>query len=255
MVAFNEDSERASVADEEELKSLVYHKSIDVISRVIENRNLTEELALVIANRRNISPKALEFLAQDKRWENSYSIKLAICRNPKTPQRLALAIIKNLKIFDLADLTRNPIVPATLRLKIELHIAEKIPAMPLGIKTTLARRASSNVLMRLMEDGMKQVVSVCLDSPYMTEATIYKIVSLETTSPQVIRLIANHSKWSSRYQIRRALIVNNYTPLSCVVSFLKNMKASDLKELYSAPEVPLSTKPFIYKELHSREES
>jgi len=40
-----------------------------------------------------------------------------------------------------------------------------------------------------------------------------------------------------------------------IVNFLKNIKTSDLKELYEAHEVPSSTKPFIYRELLDRVET
>jgi len=36
------------------------------------------------------------------------------------------------------------------------------------------------------------------------------------------------------------------------VEFLENIKTTDLKELYEAPEVPSSTKPFLYRELLDR---
>jgi hypothetical protein len=51
-----------------------------------------------------------------------------------------------------------------------------------------------------------------------------------------------------------ALILNIHTPLTRVLSFLKNIKKSDLRDLYEAPETPSSTKPFIYSELLEREE-
>jgi hypothetical protein len=109
--------------------------------------------------------------------------------------------------------------------------------------------------MKLIQDGMKEVVITCLDSPYLTEGDICKIISMKKISSLVIRLIANHPKWSYRYHVQWALILNNHTPLSSVVNFLKNIKTTDLKELYAAPEVPSSTKPFIYRELSERDQA
>lgn len=126
--------------------------------------------------------------------------------------------------------------------------------MPLGIKITLAKRASNNVLMRLIEDGMNEVVTACLDSPYITEGDISKIISMKKIASHVIQQIAKHPGWSCRYHIQWALILNNHAPLSCVVNFLKNMRTADLKELYAAPDLPSSTRPFIYRELVYREE-
>jgi hypothetical protein len=238
----------------EEIKLLVYHPSSKVISKLIYNNNLTEDLALTIANRKNINPEILESLYNDLRWKQSYRIILALCKNPKTPQKISLSLIKSLRMFDLSDLTRNQHVPINLRKKAESHINEKILSMPLGIKITLAKRASSNVLMRLIADGMKEVANACLDSPYIIESDISKIISMKKIASHVIQEIAKHPKWSCRYHIQWALILNNHTPLSSVVNFLKNMRTADLKELYAAPDLPSSTKPFIHRELRDREE-
>ena len=244
----------ANTADEEDLKSLVHHPSSKVISKILLNRSLSEGLVIIIANRKNVNAEILESLYNDIRWKDSYRVKLALCKNPKTPRRISLSIIKSLKIFDLADLTRNHNVPIDLRIKAEANIIEKILSLPLGIKLSIARRASSNVLVRLIVDGMKEVVIICLDSPYITEGDICKIVSMKKTTSQVIRQIANHPKWSYRYDVQWALILNNHTPLSCVVNFLKSIRTTDLKELYNLPAVPSSTRPFIYRELMDREE-
>ncbi len=242
-----------NIIGKEGLKSLAHHPSSNIVSKLLSEQNLTEEIVLIIANRKNINPKILESIYTDIRWKDSYRIKLALCKNPRTPLKVSLSIIEELKIFDLADLTRNSAVPITVRTKAESIITEKILSMPLGIKMTLAKRASNNVLFRLIEDGMKEVVAICLDSPYITEGDICRIVNLKRITSQVIRQIASHPKWSLRYEVQRALILNHHTPLSSVINFLKNIKTIDLKELYSLQEVPPSTKPFIYKELSERE--
>ncbi len=244
----------ASTGSEEELRLLVHHPSPKVISRLLLNENLKEELVIIIAQRKNLSSEILETLYHDLRWKESYRVMLALCKNRKTPQKISLSIIKSLRVLDLADLTRNRHIPINVRLRAEAAINEKILPMPLGIKKTLARRASSNVLLKLIEDGMRDVVSICLDSLNLTEGDIYKIVSMKKTASHVIQQIAKHPKWSCRYQIQLALIRNYYTPLSCVVIFLKKLKTVDLKELYAAPEVPASTKPFLHRELLERDE-
>jgi hypothetical protein len=254
MKDLSRDIQLASTGSEEELQYLVHHPSSKVIERLLLNPHLTEALVLVIAGRKNIETGILESIYQDKRWRDSYRILLALCKNPKTPQKITLSLLKSLRIFDLADLTRNQQIPINIRMKAEAHIIEKILTMPLGIKITLARRASSNILMKLLEDGMKEVVAVCLDSPQMTEGDICRILHMKKIASHVIRQISNHPKWSSRYDVQWALIRNNNTPLSRTVDFLKKMKTTDLKELYAAPEVPISTRPFIYREIIDREE-
>jgi hypothetical protein len=254
MKDIDRDRELASFGSEEDLRVLAYHPSDDVLSNLITNKDLTADIALIIANRKNISPEILESLSHNIRWKSSYRIMLALCKNPKTPQKISLSLIKSLKIFDIADLTRNQFIPISVKMKAEGAIIEKILSIPLGIKITLAKRAGSSVLMKLIEDGKKEVVAACLDSPQMTESEIYKVISKKTVSPHVIRQIADHPNWSCHYQIQWALILNIHTPLPRVLSFLKNIKSSDLRELHEAPELPSSTKPFIYSELLEREE-
>jgi hypothetical protein len=254
MKVSDEDLKTAGAATEEELKTLVHHPSSQIISRILLNRNLTEDLALVIANRKNIHPEIIEILYHTDKWKKCYRIVLSLCKNPRTPQKISLSLLKSLRIIDVADLTRNKQVPITLRAKAEAYINEKMLALPLGIKIAIARRASGNVLTRLILDGMKQVVDVCLQSPYITEADICKIVHMKKTTTQVIRQIAEHPKWRLRYYVQWSLIRNNNAPLAHVVNYLEKIKTTDLKELYHDPEVPISTKPFIYRELLDRGE-
>ncbi len=244
----------ACCASEDELKSLLHHSSVRVLQRILINPNLTEDHVLIISGRRNLPYEIIESIYADNRWKDSYRIKLALCKNPKTPQKISLSLIKSLKILDLADLTRNKNIPINVRTKAEAHIIEKIISLPLGIKMTLAKKASSNVLIKLIEDGMKEVVDICLESPYITEGDICKIVNMKKITSQVIRQIANHPKWSVRYNVQLALILNNNTPLSRIVDFIKTIKTYDLRDLYESPSLPISTKPFIYRELSNREE-
>jgi hypothetical protein len=250
------DTERAvmaaSAGSEEELRPLAYHPSSRVLLKVLSNKNVSEELVLIVAGRRNITPEVLESVYNDVRWRQSYRVMLALCKNPKTPQKISLSLLKSVRIFDQAELTRNQHVPINVRMRAEAAISEKMLSMPLGIKMSLARKASSNVIIKLMEDGMKEVVPLCLENPYMTEAVICKIINMKKIASHVIRRIADHPKWSSRYDVQWSLIRNNNAPLIRVVQFLRNIKTNDLRELYAAPEVPASTKPFIFRELADR---
>lgn len=252
MAELDDNIRQAVAASAEELKNLVYHASQKVIEKILRNENLTEELALIIAERKNVTPAILEHLSKDIRWKNSYHVKLALCKNPRTPQRISLQLLKNIRIFDLADLTKNYFVPPNLRIVSEAKVIERIPALPLGIKITLAKRANNNVILKLIEEGLKEVVTACFDSSQLTEGIIYTVINKKTTSRQVIRLIANNKRCTCSYEVRYALIANNHTPLSCIVDFLKHMKKTDLEKLYSASETPLSTKPYIYRELLER---
>lgn len=255
MVTAQERMRAALSAHGAELWALVRDPDPQVVSQATLNRNLTEEMAVFIAKRKIVPAETLEFLAADARFKGSYMLKVAICKNHRTPQKVTLSILKFIRLFDLSDITRDQHININIRQKVESMIGERIPAMPRGNKMALAKRASTNVLLALMERGDESVISVCLDSPLLTEAYLYKLINNPQTKPAVIKMLATHPKWSLSYFIRFALTRNFYTPMSCVAKFIAQMKTTDLKELYCDPKLPSSTKPFIFQELGERDET
>jgi hypothetical protein len=221
---------------------------------LLENRRLSEENVLIIANRKNLPPNILEALFKDKRWTESYNVRLALARNPKSPLSVSLTIARYLRLFDLEEITRSPFIPLVFRLKVEGIINERIPTMPLGNKKTLAKKAAGGVLLKLLLDADAEVVRLCLNNPHITEGHLFKVISRADTRLMTVLLIADHPNWSSRPLIRFSLARNARTPLSRSVPFLSTMKLTDLRELYTDPSAPVTIKPFVHRELLKRGE-
>lgn len=243
---------KASGAGPEDITRFLHDPSPNVIKALLDNKNLTEQDALIIANRKNLPGETLQAIYNDRRWADSYQMRLALAKNPKTPLFVSLSIARGLRLFDLANLSGSRLLPLTYRHKLEAVIIERLPALALGLKASLAKTASGNVMMKLMEDGNPEVVKSCLNNPHMVEANLYKTISRPHSVPGTIRMIAAHPNWSSRYIIRLALIRNPHTTLAQCMRFLPDIKTSDLKELYLDPSVPTSVKPYIHRELWER---
>ncbi len=252
MTSLEQRLEQAHTAQDEELWSLVRDTHPQVILNVTLNRSLNEEMALFLAKTRTTPAEALGFLAGDIRFKDSYKLKLALCRNPRTPQRVSFSLLKFLRIFDLGDLTRDQSVPVTMRQKIELMLTEKIPSMPSGVSIALAKRSNSAIVMALMARGDAKVVNACLDSPVITETHLCEIINRRSVKPAIIHMISEHPKWSLRYAVKYSLIRNFHTPMVHVTRFIPDMKTNDLRELYSSESLPKSTRPFIFSELKER---
>ena len=93
--------ELAIIADGEEIAQYVHDPSTKVIRALLGNRHLTEEEVMIIANRKNVPADILEMIAKDKRWAESYPVRLALARNPKSPISISLSIARYLRLFDL----------------------------------------------------------------------------------------------------------------------------------------------------------
>jgi hypothetical protein len=219
------------------------------------NKSLTEDMAVFIARKKKTSPEILGILSADIRFKGSYEVKLAICNNPKAPLKTVMYLLKFLRIFDLGDLTKNQNLPITIRQKIEYSIHEKIASLPSGVKVALAKRSSINIVVTLLENGDKNVICSCLESPLLTEDHLCRLINKPKNKHLLIKTIAEHQKWSLRYRIKYALARNYHTPMTHVIKFISSLKTSDLRELYSDQSLPASTRPYIYNELVLRDES
>jgi len=244
--------EQAAAVPEKQIDPFLHDPSPKVLKALLTNRLLTEEHALVIANRRNLSGDVLEAIAKDRRWAESYPIRMAIAKNPKTPLFISLSLARHLRLFDLADITRDHFLPLPYRKRIEAMIIERIPAMPLGIKKTLARRAAGNVLFTLLLSRDAEIIRTCLGNPHLMESHLFKYISRGNSLRETIRMIAEHPNWSCRAAVRMSLARNSQTPLQSSIRFFSRMTAQDLRELYRDPLVPVTVKPFIHRELWER---
>lgn len=244
--------ELAAAAAAEEIARYVQDPSPRVIRALLGNRQLTEEDILIVANRKNIPADILESIARDKRWSESYPVRLALARNPKSPLSVSLPISRFLRLFDLEEITRSHFITLVFRHKVENLIIERIPTMPLGNKKTLAKKAAGSVLLKLLQDRDAEVVQLCLNNPNMVEGHLFKIINREDTTAETIMMIAGHPNWSARTLIRFSLARNTLTPLAVSVPFLQSMKLMDLRELYADPSLPITIRPFVHRELVKR---
>ena len=245
--------EQAIAAGEKEIARYLHDPSPRVVRALLENRRLSEEDVLIIV-KRNLPSDILETIFKDKRWAESYPVRLALARNPRSPLSVSLSIARYLRIFDLEEITRSHFIPLVFRHKVEMIINERIPTMPLGNKKTLAKKAAGGVLLKLLLDSDAEVVKLCLNNPHITEGHLFKAISRTDTRAETILTIAKHPNWSSRSLIRFSLARNAHTPLSLSVRFLAAMKIMDLRDLYADPSVPVTIKPFVHRELWARGE-
>ena len=86
-----------------------------VIHALLENPRLTEAILLPMLHDEKTPTSTLAVLADATRWVARYPVRLAICRNPRTPTSSALKLLPLLKKGDLRAVAADPRLPGAVR--------------------------------------------------------------------------------------------------------------------------------------------
>ncbi len=244
--------QQARSATSEELFQLVLDPHPDVLQTVLKNRQLNEEHLLALLKRRDLPEELLKKVYQRHTESASHKLLLALVKNPNTPGSLIRNLLPRLRLFELLNLCIFPGATPDQRLAAEQAILRRLPMTPLGNKITLARRATAAVVAELLKDGDPQLVSVCLSSPRLQEAAIYQFLHGPKATAETISLIARHSRWQQRPNLRLAILKNRQTPNVWFTLWLPNLHTPLLKQLLPGRRLNPAQKILVQAELMKR---
>jgi hypothetical protein len=91
-----------------------------VIEALLENPRLTEGLLMPLVSSEVASPRVLAVVAASSKWSARYAVRLALCRNPKTPVDRVLQQLPMLKRPDLEGVSRDARLTLPVRRRAEL---------------------------------------------------------------------------------------------------------------------------------------
>ncbi len=94
---------------------LIKDTNKQIMIAVLENPKITESEIEILAHSRSVPDDALRAITKNRDWMKSYGIIFAVASNPKTPAGVAIPLLSNLKIKDLASLEKNRNVSEALR--------------------------------------------------------------------------------------------------------------------------------------------
>lgn len=86
-----------------------------VIAALLRSLRMTEQEVVKLAASPRASERALEAIARDSRWVTRYSVALTLVYNPRTPARIALALLPGLLRQDLEEIAEAPRLTARVR--------------------------------------------------------------------------------------------------------------------------------------------
>jgi hypothetical protein len=245
-------AEHARSASAEELKQLVHDADEEVLLALLENPQFDETHAALLLERLDLSSQVLGVVAQQEKWTAVEGVRLQLAKHPRTPKRTALALVRQLFLFDLVRLSQTASAPADVRRAAEEAILTRIPHLPIGEKLTLARRGPARVAGAILAEGHPQALKLVLGNALVTESQILRVLGKTGVPERVVAAIAQHPKWSCQYNVRVALVRNTSAPEGFVRSALREVMLRDLKDLAEMRELPAERRKMITDEVERR---
>lgn len=240
------------ISNNDELTVLVHTSSADDLPTLLERPGLEERHIQLILRRVDLGGELLELIGGNRKWIRSEPVRLGIVTHPHTPRRLAMTLLRQLFAFNLVRVALNPRTPTEVRCVAEELLIERIRQLPLSEKLLLARRGPARVAGALLAEGHSDVLAAVLQSAFLTEAQVVRVLWRAGVPPHVVIALADHPKWSTHYLVRLALLRNAHTPVPAAMRFLPNMLSTDLRDLLRSGNVPAHLREHVKRELARR---
>jgi len=203
---------------------------------VAENlKVLGEDEAIAVIENLYVSPAILMAIAQSPRLAGYYSVRVRLVAHRQTPQAQSAKLIHYLYWFDLVRLSIEVTVPAPVRRAIDTQLLLRINKLTLGERIASARRCSHALVKAFLHDHDLRVFETVLSNQRLREDDILAVIASRETTPEKLQMIADDQKWSYRYAVRKALVLNPATPRSAAASQLRFLTPKDRRLIHSNP--------------------
>jgi hypothetical protein len=213
---------------------------------------LTEDSALGLLKRPDLSPDVLERLGKNGTILKHRKVKLALVEHPKAPRHVSLPLVRQLYTFDLMQVALTPAVPADVKLAADDALCNRMETISAGERLTLAHRGSGRIAEALLADGEARVVHAALQNSRLTEAAILKALSRHDSSALLVEAVCHHPQWSLRREVRMALLRNEKTPMARAAEFARGLPTTLVRELVRSSRLPANVKSYLLKDLENR---
>src|SRR5438105_596607 len=132
--------------------------SSDTTPQAAADPELTEDLALALLKRSDLSSEVIEQLSKHPAIGKSRKLRRAVVEHPKTPRHLSVPMLRHLFTFELMHVALTPSVPADVKRAAEQVLIGRLDSIPSGARLTLARRGSGGIAGELLSDRESRVI-------------------------------------------------------------------------------------------------
>jgi hypothetical protein len=211
---------------------------LELAAFVNENvKSLGEDEALAVLDNPHCTAAICQSIAQNPRLIGFYYVRLRLVAHRHTPQAHAAKLVHYLFWSDLLRLSIDVQVPAPVRRSIETQLLVNLAKLSLGERINAAKRCSHALVRALLFDPDPKVFAALLVNQRVREDDLLLVASSRRATPEQLRLIGDDRRWSYRYAIRKALVLNPLTPRATAASQLRYLTPADLRALASKPDL------------------
>lgn len=216
------------------------------LERVMEDvAMLLEDEALAILDNPYVTPRICSTIAQSQRLTAYYSVRLKLVAHRQTPQAHAVKFVHYLYWIDLLRLSRDVRVPAPVRRAIDSQLLNRVEKLSLGERISSARSCSTALIRVFLFDPHPKVFEALLVNTRLREDDLLLLANSDRATREQLRMIADDPRWSYRYPIRKALVLNPRTPPSAAASQLRYLSKRDLQQIHSNPDTSVFVRKCI----------
>jgi hypothetical protein len=206
---------------------------------------LLEDEALAILENANVTPQMLGKIAQVPRVTGYHSVRLRLVAHRQTPQAHAVRLVHYLYWIDLLNLSVDVQVPAPVRRAVDTQLLARVEKLTLGERVSSARRCSPALVKVFLYDPHPKVFEALIVNKRLREDDLLALISSRRATKDQLQMIAEDMRWSFRYAIRKALVLNPDTPLAAAASQLSHLSRRDLRSIHANPETTIYVKRCI----------
>ena len=109
--------------------------------------------------------------------------------------------------------------------------------MGVGDKIKTALTGDKEWRSLLIKDSNKLVNSAVVKNPRITDAEILTIAKSVVQNEEILRIICHNKEWTKNNDIRKALVLNNKTPLPVALRFMGFLTEKDLSAMAKSKNI------------------
>ncbi len=109
--------------------------------------------------------------------------------------------------------------------------------MGVGDKIKVALTGDKEWRSLLIKDSNKLVNSAVVKNPRITEPEILTISKSVVQNDEILRIICQNKEWVKNPAIRKALVLNNKTPLPVAIRFMGFLSEKDLSGMAKSKNI------------------